>query len=215
MNDMVSKQIKGSVNWFLPFYLLAFLLFIACSESDDETTDEYANWQQRNEAFLATLEDSLRNAPGAWQKWKTYTKDEKTAGAATDYVYARQLVKGDGTVNPLYTDTVYVSYRGRLLPTATYPAGYVFDQTYVGNFDIRTTDVAKGAVSGFTDGFSTALQHMHKGDRYRIYVPYTLAYGTSGNSGSIPGYSTLVFDVVLIDFVTGTEAMVPWSSREL
>jgi FKBP-type peptidyl-prolyl cis-trans isomerase FklB len=189
-----------------------FISVSACSESDDEAADEYANWQQRNDAFFLTLEDSVRSNGATWVKWKTYTKDAKTEGVNTDYVYARLLEKGFGTGSPIYTDSVRVSYRGRLIPSASYPQGYVFDQTYTGDFDLRTTDVANSRVSTYVDGFATALQHMHLGDRYRVFIPYKLGYNATARTG-IPAYSTLIFDVVLIDFVTGSESLVPWSAR--
>ena len=189
----------------------------SCSESDDEDlTGEFANWQERNDAFFFTLEDSLRSNSALWTKWKSYTKNAQTVGATTDYVYAKLVQKGDGGDCPLYTDTVRIAYRGRLLPSASYPQGYVFDQTFVGNYDIRTTDVYDAAISAFTDGFATALQHMHRGDRYLVYVPYALGYGTSdSSSGKIPGCSVLVFDIVLIDFASGTDKLVSWSARQL
>jgi FKBP-type peptidyl-prolyl cis-trans isomerase FklB len=45
------------------------------------------------------------------------------------------------------------------------------------------------------------------GDIWRIYIPYTLGYGTS-NSSTIPAYSTLIFDVNLVGF---TPAGVPFN----
>ena len=192
-------------------------LVTSCSETDDENSSaEFANWQVRNDAFFLTLEDSLRSNTALWTKWKSYTKNPQTAGANTDYVYAKLLKEGDGGDSPLYSDTVRIAYRGRLLPSASYPQGYVFDQTYVGDFDIATTDVYDAAISGFTEGFATALQHMHIGDCYRIYVPYVLGYGTTvSSSGKVPAYSVLVFDIVLIDYATGTKTLTPWSSRQL
>ena len=189
-----------------------FISVSACSESNDEAADEFANWQARNDTFFLTLEDSLRSNSALWTKWKTFSKDQNTAGVATDYVYAKLLEKGYGSETPLYTDTVRVSYRGRLIPSTSYPQGYVFDQTYAGNYDIHTTDVADGGVGSYVNGFSTALQHMHRGDRYRIYIPYGLAYGSSAKD-AIPAYSTLIFDVVLIDFAVGSGKMDTWSSR--
>ncbi|MCR5680083.1 MAG: FKBP-type peptidyl-prolyl cis-trans isomerase [Prevotella sp.] len=192
--------------------LLTLGTVTACSESDDETTEEFSNWEARNNAFFLSLEDSLKNNGSQWKKLKTFTKDEKKVGAVTDYIYVKMLKRSDELETPIYTDTVRVAYRGRLIPSATYPQGYVFDQTYVGNYNYRTTDVSNSLVSGFVDGFATALQHMHKGDLFRVYIPYTLGYGASG-SGSIPGYSTLIFDVELIDFSSGTSKMEPWTSR--
>lgn len=193
--------------------LLLLLLAVSCSESDDaDSGDEYANWQVRNDAYFATLEDSLSRGGSAWRKIKTFTKDPSTPGTATDYVYVKVLESGAGTTSPLYSDSVRVSYRGRLIPSVTYPQGYVFDQTYVGTYDVRTTGVCDEVTSSFREGFATALQYMHKGDRWRVYIPYVLGYDDQSQTG-IPAYSVLVFDVALIDFVSGGGSLVPWTSR--
>ena len=55
------------------------------------------------------------------------------------------------------------------------------------------------AISGVVDGFSTALLNMRRGDYYRVYIPYQLGYGTSASS-SIPGGSTLIFEIRMVDF---------------
>jgi len=192
---------------------LSFSL-IACSESDDEDAEEYANWQARNEGFFATLEDSLNRDQAHWKKIKCYTKDEKTLGQNYEYIYAKVLHSGDYAVSPIFTDTVRVAYRGRLLPSRTYTDGYVFDQTYVGKYDLTTTSVLDGVVSSFTSGFATALLHMHMDDRWLVYIPHQLGYGAAGTTG-IPAYSTLVFDVSLIDFTTDDGDLYPWNSRQL
>lgn len=55
-------------------------------------------------------------------------------------------------------------------------------------------------INGVIDGFSTALQHMKEGDIWEIWVPWELGYGSSG-SGSIPGYTTLVFEIELMEIM--------------
>ena len=42
-----------------------------------------------------------------------------------------------------------------------------------------------------------ALQRMRAGDKWIIYIPYTMGYGTRA-SGPIPAFSTLVFEVELL-----------------
>lgn len=214
MDILSNMHTKGAVIWFLPFYLCTFLLFNACSESDDDTLEEYSNWQQKNESFFMSLEDSLTQGNGSWSKWKSYTKSEKVVGSNTEYVYAKLISKGDGSVSPLYTDTVRVAYRGRLLPSTSYKEGYVFDETFTGNFSLETTDVYDNAVKEFVDGFGTALQHMVIGDRYRVYVPYTLGYGSTATT-AVPAYSVLIFDLILLDIATNSGELVPWSVRTL
>ena len=185
------------------FWLLVFLLsagtVVSCSESDDEEAYEYANWQSRNDAFFATLEDSLSRGGSVWKKIKAYTKDETTPGVNTDYIYIKVLKNGADGPSPLYSDSVRVAYRGRLIPSATYSEGYVFDQTYVGDYNPKTTAVSDNLASGFITGFTTALLHMKRNDSWRVYIPYQLGYGSSARS-SIPAYSTLVFDLKLEDF---------------
>ena len=115
-------------------------------------------------------------------------------------------------MSPLYTDTVRVSYRGRLIPTVSYPLGSVFDETYEGSYSTTTTGVVDNKVSNFRDGFATALQHMHVGDRWRVFMSYQLGYGTSDYL-TIPAYSVLIFDVSLIDFTASGKQLTPWTSR--
>lgn len=54
---------------------------------------------------------------------------------------------------------------------------------------------------------------MKAGDQWKLYIPYPLAYGKDGTEG-IPGYSTLIFDVNLVDIFplkgTGKALMIPW-----
>ena len=183
-------------NW--KYILLSVILFplvgmvSSCSE-ETETESEFANWQERNEAV--TLQWASNSS---YQKILTYTKNADAPGlVSSDYIYVEVLESGNGTESPLYTDTCRVAYRGHYIPTKSYADGYVFDQTYLGNFDWGTAGTYSG--QSFVDGFQTALQHMHIGDRWRIYVPYQLGYGESGNS-SIIGYTNLVFDVALYDF---------------
>lgn len=45
-------------------------------------------------------------------------------------------------------------------------------------------------------GWIIALQQMHVGDRWEVYIPASQGYGTRSQPG-IPGGSTLVFDIEL------------------
>ena len=53
------------------------------------------------------------------------------------------------------------------------------------------------SLGGVVDGWTTALQQMHVGDVWRLYIPQSLGYGSSTSNSNIPAYSTLVFDVYL------------------
>ncbi len=184
--------------------LLAVLALASCKEEDD-TVEEYADWQATNDAFFSQLvaqtkplADQGQNA--TWALMKSYTlADVGYEPLYSDYVVAEKLAEGTGTTSPLLTDSVAVHYRGRLLPSQSYPLGYVFDSSYAGNFDPVTATPSKFTVRGLVNGFSTALMHMHRGDRWRIYIPYQLGYGATART-SIPAYSTLIFELQLEDF---------------
>ena len=47
-------------------------------------------------------------------------------------------------------------------------------------------------------GWVEALQLMGEGSKWRLYIPYDLAYGANGAGEMIPPYSALIFDVELI-----------------
>lgn len=199
---MIFKQLKTLFYLLLPL-LGAGVVGVSCSESEDENT-EYENWQQRNETFFASLEDSLNSNPTMWMKFKSYTKDTAmNTGMQTDFIYAKKVITGyeqpKDTLRPLFNDSVRVSYRGRLIPSASYAEGYTFDSTVFGTYNLKTNSTARFKVSGLVDGFATALLHMTRFDTWRVYIPWKLGYGST-TSNSIPAYSTLIFDLTLYDF---------------
>ncbi len=187
-------------------YLLALLapvgLLSSCSESDNEE-EEFPNWKKTNEQYFNNLyamaKSSADMGDKSWKVIRQWSLEESTAKDPYDYIVVNVLENGTGSGCPLYTDSVKVHYEGRLLPSTSYPDGYVFDKSFTGEFNPATALPAKFAVSGIIDGFTTALQYMHIGDHWKVYIPYQLGYGSSA-SGSIPAYSTLVFDVTLVSY---------------
>jgi len=164
--------------------------------------------------YFASLADSLRANPDKWMRFKSYTLDEASEGKQTDYIYVKVVNAGDDADSPMFTDSVRVSYQGRLIPSATYPEGYVFDGTVYGQYSQTTNATARQSLQTMIDGYTTALLHMHRGDHWRVYIPSELAYGDNGNSsGSIPAYSVVIFDLTLIDFSPVGQVMPVWSSR--
>jgi len=96
--------------------------------------------------------------------------------------------KGDGE-KPLASSTVRVHYHGTLID------GTVFDSSY------ERGQPAEFPVNGVIKGWTEALQLMSVGDKLRIHVPYDLAYGEQGAGAAIGPYSTLIFDVELLDIL--------------
>ena len=193
MNIRLKKWL-GYVGVML-FTIHCSLFTISCSE-DDSTTDEFANWQERNDATTDQW------AASGMRKIRVFTQDDTATGKSSDYIYVQVLEAGDGTESPLYTDTVRVAYRGRLIPTTNYADGFVFDETYLGDFSWHTAGMSTMAISGSTSlvsGFATALMNMHKGDRWLVCIPYQLGYNAA-SQGSVTAYSDLIFDIALLDY---------------
>ena len=177
---------------------LMMCVFASCSE-DTPVADPYANWEARNAAYLDSIARVAANPPAGetWHRYANYKIQNEGMGTdltltTSDYVYVKDLTEADAElgITPLATDTVLVHYRGWLIN------GEVFDQSYSGDWNADIHEPASFAASGVITGWTTALLHMQEGEHWEVYLPYQLAYLESG-SGSIPGYSTLAFDIRL------------------
>lgn len=189
---------------FLLAAALALPCLISCGETSPE--DEYANWKERNISFIEGIAakcdgfqgvTSENAQPGQMFRLLSFQLDGTKDGRWTsqDYVYCEVIGKGTGTGSPLYSDSVKISYRTRLIPSTNYPEGRVIDQSYkTEDFDPSVNMPSSFALSGLIDGVVTALMYMHEGDIWRLYIPYSLAYGNEDKS-SVPAYSALVFDI--------------------
>lgn len=195
---------------YLKLISLLFIATIGCLFTSCEETaevDEYANWQERNIEYIDSIAEICKeNADGKWVRILSFKLNETDKEGNPieweneDYIYCHIESEGTGTQHPLFTDTVTVNYRGRLIPTASYPKGQVFDQSYKGEFNPNINVPAKFTVGGVIVGWSTALQQMVEGDTWRVYIPANLAYGSSKKT-DIPAYSALIFDMNLVKII--------------
>lgn len=91
---------------------------------------------------------------------------------------------GNGAI-PADTDQVKVHYHGTLID------GTVFDSS------VERGEPATFGVTQVIAGWTEALQLMPVGSKWRLYVPYDLAYGAA-DRGTIKPFSNLIFDVELL-----------------
>ena len=94
------------------------------------------------------------------------------------------LVMGKGK-KPQVTDRVKVHYHGTLID------GTVFDSS------VDRGEPASFGLNQVIPGWTEGLQLMPVGSKFRFYIPQQLGYGTR-QTGSIPPYSTLIFEVELL-----------------
>ena len=195
MIKSIEQVATSLVKWLMPFCLLTVVPLISCEEDDDddESSYEFDNWQQRNDEMTEKWA-----ADASLTKIKNYALNENATAGKSDYIYVKVLESGTSeSITPFLTDTVRIAYRGRLIPSKTYPEGMVFDQSYINDFSWRKSYASSG--SGWMQGVQTALLRMHIGDRWLIHIPYQLGYGSSNSSSTVPAYSNLIFDVALYD----------------
>ncbi len=95
------------------------------------------------------------------------------------------LTTGDGK-QPKDTDTVTTHYKGTLID------GREFDSSY------KRDAPASFPVNGVIKGWTEALQLMHVGDKWQLFIPSELAYGATKRSELIEANSTLIFEIELI-----------------
>lgn len=98
------------------------------------------------------------------------------------------LTEGKGKV-PSREDKVRVHYTGSLID------GTVFDSS------VQRGQPAEFPVNGVIAGWIEALTLMPVGSKWRLTIPHNLAYGERGAGASIPPFSTLIFEVELLDII--------------
>ncbi|MFN3378690.1 MAG: FKBP-type peptidyl-prolyl cis-trans isomerase [Runella zeae] len=98
------------------------------------------------------------------------------------------LKAGDGP-KPTINSTVKTHYHGTLID------GTVFDSS------VQRGQPAEFPVGGVIQGWVEALQLMPVGSKWKLYVPQALAYGERSPGATIKPYSTLIFEVELLEIV--------------
>ncbi|HJN66538.1 MAG TPA: FKBP-type peptidyl-prolyl cis-trans isomerase, partial [Pirellulales bacterium] len=127
-------------------------------------------------------------ADAASQKEKKFFDQNKNKDgiSSTDSGLQYRIIKSGEGPKPTASDSVTVHYRGTLTD------GTVFDSSYERGEPV--TFKVDRVIAGWTE----ALQLMHEGDKWELYIPSTLAYGSHGAGGRIGPNETLVFEVELI-----------------
>ncbi len=98
-----------------------------------------------------------------------------------------EVIKEGTGVKPTASDLVKVHYEGKLTNDT------IFDSS------IKRGEPTEFYVNQVIKGWTEGLQLMSVGSKYRFFIPQDLAYGANENNPQIPPFSTLVFDVELLE----------------
>ena len=122
-------------------------------------------------------------------KGEAFLAQNKTAeGVVTTESGLQYKVITEGTgVTPSDTDVVKVHYTGTLLD------GTKFDSS------IDRGEPLEFPIGAVIPGWTEMLKLMKVGEKVTAWIPSDLAYGPRGRGPQIPGNSTLVFEMELID----------------
>ena len=186
--------------WHITWMLVVMLFTLAACSDDDENEILIAEaWKEINlAAFDARLQDAKTDT-------SLFTINSESGNGQ---IICKILKKGEGTETIYYTSKVNCYYKGCFVTNedgevvadrdSVLTQGEVFDSRLRENGDDKVLFEVDD--SGLRDGFATALQHMHEGDIWEVWMPYQLGYGVSGYDDIKP-YTTLVFQIEVTDIV--------------
>ena len=109
--------------------------------------------------------------------------DIKTTESGLQY----RIVKEGSGKHPSDTCGVKIHYEGKLTD------GTVFDSSFDNEEPVEFN--VDGLIPGMTEG----LKLMSEGAEYIFYIPSDLGYGSYSPAEIIPAYSTLIFDIELLE----------------
>lgn len=156
-----------------PNEMQAYLSAFFAEFQQKQVEIEYKDYIAQNKTFLA--ENAMKDSVVSLPSGLQY-----------------KILKAGNGNKPGMNDRIRVHYTGTLID------GTVFDSSYERN------EPAEFNVGEVIPGWTEIVQLMPVGSKWRVYIPENLAYGSQSPQGSpIKPYSTLVFDVELLDIVTG------------
>jgi len=114
---------------------------------------------------------------------------ERTGVTVTSSGLQYEVIKMGSGEKPGAGSTVKVHYVGTLID------GTEFDSS------VKRNEPATFIISQVIPGWTEALQLMPVGSKFKLYLPENIAYGANGAGDQIKPYSTLIFEVELLEIV--------------
>ena len=146
----------------------------------------YQEAQQLLGKFFSELEEKIAGEAKAAGEAFLAENAKREGVKVTESGLQYEVLEATIGQKPKATDKVRVHYEGTLID------GTVFDSSYKRGESI--TFGLNQVIKGWTEG----LQLMSIGSKYKLYLPYQLAYGERGAGANIPPYAALIFTVELL-----------------
>ena len=154
-----------------------------------KASERFVADQSQFDGLIAAIQEketeAKANAGKAFGEWvlEKYPTAKKTASG----LY--YVVEKEGTGNQaLPGKNVSVHYKGQFMD------GKVFDESYKRGEPISFQLGMGQVIKGWDEGIAL----MKVGAKYKLLIPYQLAYGENGHPGAIPPMSNLIFDTELV-----------------
>lgn len=208
--------------------VLLTLAFVSCDETKE--VSKYDNWQERNDVFMDSLANvydtqadhgglnkfSMITAPGKYIYYKEAVAT--VSDQLNEEKFGKRPSSSNASVSIFYKgvnilgEFVEGNFKGKN-PVAGDKNSVADDNPMVGDTPVTTANISSGNI---VIGWQEALQRMTVGGRWIIYIPWNYGYGSSDNTVTsinntsffILGYSTLIYDVQLLDATPVSEPVV-------
>ncbi len=187
--DLVAKLTKDSLD--LDAVLSAFSTVISQDSANIQMTDSLA--RELMQAFQAKKQEQAR------LKAEAKVKAEKEKGAK--FIEEFKKEEGVQTTESGLAYKVLTVGTGKM-PTKDSKVKVNYKGTLVDGTEFDANDGVEFMLGQVIPGWTEMLQLMKVGEKVKVAIPSDLAYGDQqGYNSPIPGGSTLVFEVELVDII--------------
>lgn len=195
------KNTKDSVSYSLGVLVARNLKSGGFEDIDLDLFQKGLNTTMKGDKALITAEQ-CQEIVQSYASEKQSKMGEQAKAAGEEYLAKNKLRPGVTTLpdglqyevlkaadgpKPKATDNVVVHYHGTLID------GTIFDSS------VQKGEPITYLVNKFIAGWTEALQMMSVGSKWKLFVPYQLAYGERGSGSGIPPYSALIFEMELLE----------------
>ncbi|MCS6796434.1 MAG: FKBP-type peptidyl-prolyl cis-trans isomerase [Raineya sp.] len=184
--DQFAQQLQGKKNVFFEYFVK-----VTGRKTKQQVQKEQQEAERKQQENLKKKEDE------EIAKLEAYLKENKLDMQKTASGLYYKITK-NAPNNPQAKpyDTVVVHYTGKFLD------GKVFDSSLNRNEPFQFVLGMGSVIKGWDEGIAL----LRKGEKAQLLIPSKLGYGAMGAGSTIPPFSTLLFEVELLDIKPNKEA---------